>query len=239
MKLIDESWLDAEGVFETLRTYQNAPFGFALHLERMNRGINELKIPAPSDVEIEGKVNEYLANHPQDSGHLRIVIDRFGNLSISHNSLKPISNILKANIVDHRSIKGVLYKSTNYRERLQLRAAAMNAGFDDSIISDGGQIVESTTCNLIYLSDGEWFTPPLATGCLPGVTRQLLMENFGLQEKLLLASELEKVEALAMISSLREIEKIQEVNGKVFPHSHSLERLQIEFHAWILGNLAL
>lgn len=239
MKLIDESWLDAEGVFETLRTYQNAPFGFELHLERMNRGINELKIPAPSDVEIEGKVNEYLANHPQDSGHLRIVIDRFGNLSISHNSLKPISNTLKANIVDHRSIKGVLYKSTNYRERLQLRAAATNAGFDDSIISDGGQIVESTTCNLIYLSDGEWCTPPLATGCLPGVTRQLLMENFGLQEKLLLASELEKVEALAMISSLREIEKIQEVNGKVFPHSHSLERLQIEFHAWILGNLAL
>ncbi len=239
MKLIDEPWLDAEGVFETLRTYQNAPFGFALHLERMNRGINELKIHAPSDVEIEGKVNEYLANHPQDSGHLRIVIDRFGNLSISHNSLKPISNTLKANIVDHRSIKGVLYKSTNYRERLQLRAAAMNAGFDDSIISDGGQIVESTTCNLIYLSDGEWFTPPLETGCLPGVTRQLLMENFGLQEKLLLASELEKVEALAMISSLREIEKIQEVNGKVFPHSHSLERLQIEFHAWILGNLAL
>ena len=239
MKLIDEPWLDAEGVFETLRTYQNAPFGFALHLERMNRGINELKIPAPSDVEIEGKVNEYLANHPQDSGHLRIVIDRFGNLSISHNSLKPISNTLKANIVDHRTIKGVLYKSTNYRERLQLRAAAMNAGFDDSIISDGGQIVESTTCNLIYLSDGEWFTPPLETGCLPGVTRQLLMENFGLQEKLLLASELEKVEALAMISSLREIEKIQEVNGKVFPHSHSLERLQIEFHAWILGNLAL
>ena len=239
MKLIDEPWLDADGVFETLRTYQNAPFGFALHLERMNRGINELKIPAPSDVEIEGKVNEYLANHPQDSGHLRIVIDRFGNLSISHNSLKPISNTLKANIVDHRSIKGVLYKSTNYRERLQLRAAAMNAGFDDSIISDGGQIVESTTCNLIYLSDGEWFTPPLETGCLPGVTRQLLMENFGLQEKLLLASELEKVEALAMISSLREIERIQEVNGKVFPHSHSLERLQIEFHAWILGNLAL
>lgn len=239
MKVIDEPWLDAEGVFETLRTYQNAPFGFALHLERMNRGINELKIPAPSDVEIEAKVNEYLANHPQDSGHLRIVIDRFGNLSISHNSLKPISNTLKANIVDHRSIKGVLYKSTNYRERLQLRAAAMNAGFDDSIISDGGQIVESTTCNLIYLSDGEWFTPPLETGCLPGVTRQLLMENFGLQEKLLLASELEKVEALAMISSLREIEKIQEVNGKVFPHSHSLERLQIEFHAWILGNLAL
>ena len=239
MKLIDEPWLDADGVFETLRTYQNAPFGFALHLERMNRGINELKIPAPSDVEIEAKVNEYLANHPQDSGHLRIVIDRFGNLSISHNSLKPISNTLKANIVDHRSIKGLLYKSTNYRERLQLRAAAMNAGFDDSIISDGGQIVESTTCNLIYLSDGEWFTPPLETGCLPGVTRQLLMENFGLQEKLLLASELEKVEALAMISSLREIEKIQEVNGKVFPHSHSLERLQIEFHAWILGNLAL
>ena len=239
MKLIDESWLDAEGVFETLRTYQNAPFGFELHLERMNRGINELKIPAPSDVEIEGKVNEYLANHPQDSGHLRIVIDRFGNLSISHNSLKPISNTLKANIVDHRTIKGVLYKSTNYRERLQLRAAATNAGFDDSIICDGGQIVESTTCNLIYLSDGEWFTPPLETGCLPGVTRQLLMENFGLQEKLLLASELEKVEALAMISSLREIEKIQEVNGKVFPHSHSLERLQIEFHAWILGNLAL
>jgi len=239
MKLIDESWLDADGVFETLRTYQNKPFAFARHLERMNLGIKELKIPAPSNVEIEGKVNEYLASNPQASGHLRIVIDRSGNLSISHNLLKPISNHLKVVVVDQKSIKGLLYKSTNYRERLQLRRDAVNASFDDSIISDGAQIVESTTCNLIYFSNGRWFTPPLSSGCLPGVTRELLIENFGLQEKLLPTIELEKVEALAMISSLREIEKIQEVNGKVFPHSHSLERLQVEFHAWILGNLAL
>lgn len=236
--MIDEPWLDADGVFETLRTYQNVPFGIARHLERMNRGITELKLPAPSELVIEEKVYEYLDDHSQDSGHLRIVIDRSGDLSISHKSLKPISNTLKANIVDQRSVVGLLYKTTNYRERLLLRAVAANAGFDDSIISVGGQIVESTTCNLIYFSDGEWFTPPLSSGCLPGVTRQLLIENFGLQEKLLLDSEIEEVEALAMISSLREIEKIQEVNGKVFPHSHSLERLQVEFHAWILGNLA-
>ena len=100
--MIDEPWLDADGVFETLRTYQNVPFGFARHLERMNRGISELKIPAPSDLEIEGKVKEYLSEHPQDSGHLRIVIDRAGNLSLSHNSLKPISNSIKAIVVNQQ-----------------------------------------------------------------------------------------------------------------------------------------
>ena len=235
----NESWLDAAGVFETLRTYQNKPFGLAEHLERLQRGINDLEITAPSIDEIEEQTYSYLENYRQDSGHLRLVVDSIGRLTFSHQALPSFKENLRVNLINSEISNRLSYKSTNYRERLELRADTQRVGFDDSIICDSDELVEATTCNIIFLLGGKWWTPPLGSGCLPGVTRQLLIDNFGVEELSLNKEDVRKIDAIALTSSLREIQRIQEVDGKVFPHSHLLERLQVEFHAWILGNLSL
>ncbi len=234
-----ESWLDAAGVFETLKTYKNKPFALSQHLVRLHRGIQDLGLQAPSIEEIARETYAHLENNPQESGHLRLVVDSLGKLTISHLPLSVFKEQLQVNLVESEISTGLSYKSTNYRRRLKLRDDALNAGFDDSIICKGDELVEATTCNIIFLRRGKWFTPPIHTGCLPGITRQFLMENFGLGESSLRREEVFELEAIAVTSSLREIQRIQVVNGKVFPHSHLLERLQVEFHTWILGNLAL
>ena len=237
--MTSESWLDAEGVFETLRTYDNKPFALAEHLERLQRGIYELGIPAPSIEKIKDETHDHLESNRQESGHLRLVVDSLGKLSISHEPLAKFKDSLRVNLVEGEFSTGLPYKNTNYRSRLNLRIEAQNRGFDDSIICKGDEAVEAATCNIIFLRQGKWFTPSLRTGCLPGVTRQLLISHFGVEESSLTMKEIPGIEGIAVTSSLREIQRIQEVNGKVFPHSHLLERLQIEFHSWILGNLAL
>jgi branched-subunit amino acid aminotransferase/4-amino-4-deoxychorismate lyase len=99
--------------------------------------------------------------------------------------------------------------------------------------------MESALANLIWLSDGHWWTPSLASGCLPGVTRGLLVEHFGVKEGTLLELDLPKVSALAITSSVREIVGVERYESNFYSHSQAIRELQDSFSAWILGKLAL
>lgn len=96
-----------------------------------------------------------------------------------------------------------------------------------------------STSNLIALIDGEWITPRIESGALPGVTRKALIENFGLTEGRLELDSLLCAESLGAISSLREIQSIKAIDGKDTPSSNRFRELQESFHSWILGNLVL
>ena len=49
--------------------------------------------------------------------------------------------------------------------------------WDALLCSDAGDVVEGTICNLFCLTRGRLLTPALERGCLPGVTRGLLLEE--------------------------------------------------------------
>ena len=71
-------------------------------------------------------------------------------------------------------------KSTN---RLFYETAFQEAkkhGFDEALIlNTRGQICECSRSNIFLVKDGEIFTPSVSCGCLPGVTRQVVMELAG------------------------------------------------------------
>jgi branched-subunit amino acid aminotransferase/4-amino-4-deoxychorismate lyase len=111
-------------------------------------------------------------------------------------------------------------------------------GFDDTILINGeGLVSELSTSNLLIRVEGKWITPSLESGCLPGVTRGLLLENFGVTEERVTRKELEGASGAAAISSLREIQVIKSIDGKDFPSSRELRELQESFSTWVLGNL--
>ena len=97
--------------------------------------------------------------------------------------------------------------------------------------------MESALANLLWLKDGQWFTPELSSGCLPGVIRALLIENFGVIQAPLLGEELESVDGLALTSSVREIVGVQAFEGHLYSNSKMINELTSAFHSWILGNL--
>jgi branched-subunit amino acid aminotransferase/4-amino-4-deoxychorismate lyase len=65
------------------------------------------------------------------------------------------------------------------------------------------------------------------------------MKEFGVQESPIKREELLTAKSVALTSSLREIQNVEEVDGKIFLNSRETEALKIQFHSWILGNLAL
>jgi para-aminobenzoate synthetase/4-amino-4-deoxychorismate lyase len=98
----------------------------------------------------------------------------------------------------------MLFHKTTWRDRYDAALAAAPADVDDVVlINTSHQVVETTIANIAALIDGHWLTPPLQSGCLPGVMRAHLLRTGELTEVPIELSDLQRAEALAVINSVR------------------------------------
>lgn len=228
-----------DGIFETLRSYNGRVFALDEHLHRLQIGLIDLGLPDFDLEQLRSGVGELLMIEDFEVGAVRISVYSDGNWAISHRAYAPPQEGL---VCATKELSGpaLRYKSASYGERLSLRRQANRAGFDDLILyNSNDEVMELSTSNLILHIDGAWKTPQLDTGALPGVTRHLLIHNFEISEIRLLREDLRRAKSVAAISSLREVQGIKAIDGKDFPISNQLRELQVSFHHWILGNLAL
>ena len=136
---------------------------------------------------------------------VRISIDEEGRASITVDHLEetdePMEIAVDSVPVDPADWR--LYHKTSLRRRYeQARLRHPEAG-DVLMINTRGEITESTVSNVIVRLDGEWVTPPLASGCLPGVMRRVMLEDGEISEKPIAVSDLARAEAVALINSVR------------------------------------
>ncbi|RZK99180.1 MAG: bifunctional aminodeoxychorismate synthase component I/aminotransferase [Rubrivivax sp.] len=76
--------------------------------------------------------------------------------------------------------------------------------FDTLLWNEQGEITEFTIGNVAVKLAGEWFTPPLSAGLLPGVMRQTLLAEGRLRERTITVDEVRhQAEGLALINSVR------------------------------------
>lgn len=235
-------WLMGDGAFESLRTYDSKPFALQRHLERFEETIKRMEM-APPDLQVIRKgITELIAANPcRPFGRLRITALSDGSVVITH--VPYVDNLTAVKLtqadsiqVSSRLITGL--KTISYAENSIALRRAQRMGFDDVVFeNEHGQVVESALANLIWFDGQTWWTPSLTSGCLPGVTRALLIENFGVKEGFITPAALEDVNALAITSSVREIVGIERYGSKLFGPSKELDELRHSFHAWILGNL--
>jgi len=237
-------WLLGDGIFESLRTYNGVPFALNLHIERLMRSAERMKFSAPNRDTIEKAVDEVInANDYSPFGRLRITLLSDSQLIITHIPFMEDKSFIalgrhEFTISSKLAIGGM--KTLSYAENSLALRIARDRGFADVVlVNERGEVMESALANLIWLSDGQWWTPSLTSGCLPGVTRGLLVENFGVKEGTLLERDLTKVSALAITSSVREIVGVERYESNFYSHSQAVKELQDSFSAWILGKLAL
>jgi branched-chain amino acid aminotransferase len=94
---------------------------------------------------------------------------------------------------------------------------AHREGFDDALLmNEKGQLAECTSANIFLVRAGKIFTPPLSSGCLPGITREVLLEialpaGIELCEQELRAEDLAAAEEVFISSTTREVAPIAEI----------------------------
>lgn len=76
---------------------------------------------------------------------------------------------------EHSPLAGL--KCASYMENLIALDHARRMGFDQAIfVNTAGHLCEAATANLFLVRNGRLLTPPLDSGCLPGITRELVLE---------------------------------------------------------------
>lgn len=104
-------------------------------------------------------------------------------------------------------------KTCNYLAKILSLEEAGERGFNEAIrLNERGQITGGCVSNVFWLRDGTLFTPPLSAGCLPGTTREFILENFDCEEAEAGPEELEKADAVYLTSAGIGIAAVDELN---------------------------
>ncbi len=85
------------------------------------------------------------------------------------------------------------------------KAAEAQGGFDMLFCNQHGQVTEGARSNVFVQIDGQWFTPPLAAGVLPGVMRAQLLADASWQarERVLTMEQVRMAQAIVVCNALR------------------------------------
>lgn len=112
----------------------------------------------------------------------------------------------------------------SWAQNVALLEKAHAEGFDDVLLlNERGHIAECTSANVFLVRGRKVLTPPLSSGCLPGVTREVLREvvpRAGLEliEDNLTPDELSSASEVFISSTTREVAGVGSIDSQwVYP----------------------
>ncbi len=83
-------------------------------------------------------------------------------------------------------------------------AKARHPDADDVLLTnDRGEITEATIANVAVSIGGRWLTPPLDAGLLPGVGREVALEEGWLAEGSITVEDLVRADEIELVSDVR------------------------------------
>jgi len=228
----DHAVVTGDGVFETMKVVGGTPFALTRHLRRLENSAAGLGIPAVGERRVRAAVDEVLAADPT-AGLLRITWSSGsgplgsargggnGTLVVATsagNDWPPAEavHLVEWRRNEHGALTGL--KTTSYAENALALATAKRAGCSEAIFRNvAGDLCEGTGTNLFLVVGGVPTTPPLSSGCLAGVTRELLLEALHdeVEVRDLAPDELHAADEAFLTSSTRNVSPISAVTGVV------------------------
>jgi branched-chain amino acid aminotransferase len=233
IRVDDHGFTVGDGVFEAVKVLDGKPFALSRHLERLTTSAAGLGLPAPELSVVRGAVAAVLADQHLPLGRLRITwtagpaplgSGRGGGpptLAVVASPMEPAADATDAVLVpwvrnERSAVAGL--KTTSYAENVVALAFARERGATEAIFANTvGNICEGTGSNLCYVIDGEARTPTLASGCLAGVTRALVLEWCGVREIDEPISVLDRAEELFLVSTTRDVQPLRRFGDRDLP----------------------
>lgn len=108
-------------------------------------------------------------------------------------------------------------KHTALSESFYWKRQAIQEGYQDFCWADHRQLIEASTSNLFAIQHNTLITPPLSSGCLPGITRQRILSNSKIhntpyQERSILHTDIPYFDGMFLCNAVRGIIPISRVN---------------------------
>ena len=230
----DHGIVVGDGVFETILVHKGRPFATSRHLARLDRSAIGLGLHGLDIDEVRRAINLVADEAGLERGRLRVTVTSgSGPLGSARgeNPLTLIVAIAPAELDDApcrvdvapwpRNERGPLsgLKTISYAENARALAVAHDAGASEAIFFNlVDNLCEGTGSNVFFVLDGVLCTPPLSAGCLPGTTRDLLLEQMDVIEIDLPISRFtpEVIDEAFLASSVRGVQPIEAIGTQAF-----------------------
>jgi branched-chain amino acid aminotransferase len=169
-------------VFETMLAVEGEIDGFELHMNRLQDGLGRLGIEI-SELNLLGEhVRSLLGENFLLEKRARVRLTAMSGLywiEASEAAVRDteVSVILSEFVLNERRVTAGI-KCGSYAENVLALREGQMAGVNEVILlNTKGEVAEAATANVFIVKDGEIMTPALDSGCLPGVTRELVMQR--------------------------------------------------------------
>src|SRR6185295_10693027 len=200
VSIFDHGYLFGDSIFETLRSYEGTIFRLDAHLDRLPDSARYMKMTLPaSRTELTDLCSETLSRSGLTEAYLRVTVsrgvsergidpDRCSRPTLSIIAKEPPAYpaegyvtgiptvIVSLRKVADEALSGRV-KGGNYQNhilaKMELNQHGVIEGF---LLNPQGFVVEGTVSNVFIVKDGTVLTPSGASGCLEGVTRNVVMD---------------------------------------------------------------
>jgi branched-chain amino acid aminotransferase len=235
VSVFDHGFTVGDGVFETLKTIGGVPFAVRRHLERLRHGAERLGLDVPlSDPALRSVLDEVVTAAGVTEARVRVTVTggvgqagtrRSGGrptLVVAAAPLDPWPAETTAVTVpwprnDMAALAGV--KVTSFAENVHALAEARKVDASEAILPNTrGNLCEGTGTNVFAVVDGLLVTPPLMAGCLPGVTRALVLEVVPeADEDDVPMLGLADADEVLLTSTTRDVQPLRMLDGRPLP----------------------
>lgn len=232
LAVTDHGFTVGDGVFEAVKVVDGSPFALTRHLRRLARSAEGLGLPAPDAAYVREGVQAVLEREHLTLGRVRITWTA-GPAPLGSGRAEQATPTLVVVAVPMtaydattaavtvrwpRNERGAVagLKTTSYAENVVALAEAARRGASEAIFpTTRGTLCEGTGSNVFYVLDGQLRTPTLASGCLAGITRELLLEWMPQVVEVDEPIEvLSRASEVFLVSTTRDVQPVHALDGR-------------------------
>lgn len=227
----DHGLVVGDGVFETVKVTGGQPFALSRHLARLEASAAGLGLAMPIDrARMKAAVAEVVGASGLSQARLRITLTGGPGPLGSGRGTGPATLVLAVEALGPRLATGRVavvpwprnergalagLKTTSYAENVVALAWARAHDADEAIFANTvGDLCEGTGSNVFVVVGGRCLTPPLGSGCLAGVTRNLVVEAGGAEEADIPMAVFDAAEEAFLTSTTRDVQPISSIDGR-------------------------
>lgn len=249
--------LNGWGVFSTLRVKEGVLFAWERHFARMRKDAALMRIPFPEDpAPLHRALLRLVEANQAFNATLRIAVVRnrgglFEGPEIQRDYdivafTKDLTNwtngvrLMTKAQARHGDSPFSGAKILSWSMNLTMLEEAQSKGFDEMLLLDqNGRVSECTSANIFLVEGSRVLTPPLSSGCLPGVTRAILLEEISvpgitIEEAELETSRLWTANDAFITSSTRDLLGIASIDGRPLNVNSAVRDLLLQaFHVFL------
>ena len=254
------------GVFSTLRMLGGRIFAWERHWARMVRDAKLMNVPMPAEADrVEADLLKLAEANGMADCTIRVVVVRNGggmwagpgvaegNAIGGHGKVcdviamtadfKAWGESVRLDVQPHARYAASDFtraKILSWSGNLTWAEKAQAAGFDEVLLlNEHGRVAECTSANVFGVFGREVVTPALGEGCLPGITREILLELGGVREATLTVEELCGADEVFITSTTRDLLPVREIDGHLLRFGGDVRAgLAAKFAAYLAADIA-